>query len=113
METLDLDRLHKVFFGELHGRRVGNTVLDAVNIIGISLLPDFNYRDFIVMMPDCGGINYLVNTIEEVCVCMEVAFERTDYSTIDIGCCSVNFKSKLDKSINLSIHRVYYEVLKN
>ena len=48
-EGIDIDRLHKVYFGQLSDLGCGRTTLFATYIIGISELPDYNDRAFYVL----------------------------------------------------------------
>lgn len=48
-EGIDIDRLHKVYFGQLSDIGCGRTTLFATYLIGISELPDYNYKSFCIL----------------------------------------------------------------
>ena len=44
-EGIDIDRLHKVYFGQISDNGCGSTTLFATYLIGVSELPDYNYKN--------------------------------------------------------------------
>ena len=76
-EVIDIDRLHKVYFGKISDNGCGSTTLFATYLIGVSELPDYNYKKLYVL---CRCVSDEVNAFV---VCVETCEKsKTPYRTL-------------------------------
>lgn len=99
--TLDINRLHDVYFGIRTGRLSGRTTLWATYLVGISQMQEYSEKTIQIWVQywNTVKLNYLP-CIEEVANAMEVPFTQTSDIGFTLGCTKFVFCNLNDKVVS-------------
>ena len=103
--TLDINRLHNVYFGIRNGRYAGRTTLWATYLVGISQMQEYSDQTMQIWVQywNTVALHYLP-CIEEVANAMQVPFIQTSDRSFTLGNTNFVFCNLHDKEV-LPRHR--------